>query len=73
MELTRQGRAFVGIAHRWQALWNETQEEALLSNEKSFYVASVGKPPCIHAANGVSGIYKEYAGMQPPCDDTSFE
>ena len=42
VELTRQGRAFVGIAHRWQALWNETQEEALLSNEKSFYVASVG-------------------------------
>ena len=27
VELTRQGRAFVGIAHRWQALWNETQEE----------------------------------------------
>lgn len=42
VELTRQGRAFVGIAHRWQALWNETQEEALLGNEKSFYVASVG-------------------------------
>ena len=29
----------------------------------------VSEAPCIHAANGVSGIYKEYAGMQPPCDD----
>lgn len=42
VELTRQGQAFVGFAHRWQALWNETQEAALLGNEKSFYVASVG-------------------------------
>ena len=42
VELTKQGQAFIGIAHRWQALWNETQEEALLGNEKSFYVASVG-------------------------------
>lgn len=42
VELTRQGQAFVGIAHRWQELWNETQEAALLGNEKSFYVASVG-------------------------------
>lgn len=42
VELTRQGQAFIGIAHRWQALWNETQEAALLGNEKSFYVASVG-------------------------------
>ena len=42
VELTRQGQAFIGLAHRWQALWNETQEEALLGNEKSFYVASVG-------------------------------
>lgn len=24
VELTRQGHAFIGIAHRWQALWNET-------------------------------------------------
>jgi len=42
VELTRHGQAFVGIAHRWQALWNETKEAALLGNEKSFYVASVG-------------------------------
>ena len=42
VELTRQGRAFIGLAHRWQALWRETQEEVLLGNEKSFYVASVG-------------------------------
>lgn len=42
VELTRQGQAFIGFAHRWQALWNETQEAALLGNEKSFYVASVG-------------------------------
>lgn len=42
VELTRQGQAFVGLAHRWQALWNETKEAALLGNEKSFYVASVG-------------------------------
>lgn len=42
VELTRQGQAFISLAHRWQALWNETQEAALLGNEKSFYVASVG-------------------------------
>lgn len=42
VELTRQGSAFVSLAHRWQALWNETQEATLLGNEKSFYVASVG-------------------------------
>lgn len=54
MELTRQGRAFVGIAHRWQALWNETQEESLLGNEKSFYVASVGSLLGIHASDRVS-------------------
>lgn len=42
VELTKQGQAFIGIAYRWQALWRETQEEVLLGNEKSFYVASVG-------------------------------
>lgn len=42
VELTRQGQAFVGLAHRWQALWNETQEDALLGSGKNFYVASVG-------------------------------
>lgn len=42
VELTRQGRAFIGLAHRFQALWNEMQEEALLGNERSLYVASVG-------------------------------
>ena len=42
VELTKHGHAFIGIAHRWQVLWNETQEAALLGNEKSFYVASVG-------------------------------
>lgn len=42
VELTRQGQAFISLAYRWQALWNETQEAALLGNEKSFYVASVG-------------------------------
>ena len=31
VELTRQGHAFIGIAHRWQALWNETREAALLA------------------------------------------
>ena len=40
--LTRQGQAFIGLAHKWQSLWNETQEETLLGSEKSFYVASVG-------------------------------
>lgn len=42
VQLTRQGQAFIGLAHRWQALWRETQEEALLGSEKNFYVASVG-------------------------------
>lgn len=42
VQLTRQGQAFIGLAHRWQALWNETREAALLGHEKNFYVASVG-------------------------------
>lgn len=42
VELTRQGKEFIRIAHKWQALWNETQEVALSENTKSFYVASVG-------------------------------
>lgn len=42
VQLTRQGQAFIGLAYRWRALWNETQEEALLGHEKNFYVASVG-------------------------------
>lgn len=42
VELTRQGQAFIGIAHRWQALWKETQEAVLLGPAKSFFVASVG-------------------------------
>ena len=42
VELTRQGQAFIGIAHRWQALWNETREAALLAPSRNFYVASVG-------------------------------
>ncbi len=42
VELTRQGHAFIGIAHRWQALWNETREAALLAPSRNFYVASVG-------------------------------
>lgn len=42
VELTKQGQAFISLAERWQALWNETQEEALLGHANSFYVASVG-------------------------------
>lgn len=63
MELTRQGRAFVGIAHRWQALWNETQEEALLSNEKSFYVASVGSL----LAFMLPTVFQEFIRNTPEC------
>ena len=63
VELTRQGRAFVGIAHRWQALWNETQEEALLSNEKSFYVASVGSL----LAFMLPTVFQEFIRNTPEC------
>lgn len=63
MELTRQGRAFVGIAHRWQALWNETQEEVLLSNEKSFYVASVGSL----LAFMLPTVFQEFIRNTPEC------
>ncbi len=42
VQLTRQGQAFISLAYRWQALWNETKEAALLGEEKNFYVASVG-------------------------------
>ncbi len=42
VELTRQGHAFIGIAHRWQALWYETREAALLAPSRNFSVASVG-------------------------------
>ena len=63
VELTRQGRAFVGIAHRWQALWNETQEEALLGNEKSFYVASVGSL----LAFMLPTVFQEFMKDEPDC------
>ena len=63
VELTRQGRAFVGIAHRWQALWNETQEEALLGNEKSFYVASVGSL----LAFMLPTVFQEFMKDTPEC------
>ena len=42
VELTRQGQAFVGLAHKWQSLWNEMQEETILGSTQNFYVASVG-------------------------------
>ena len=63
VELTRQGRAFVGIAHRWQALWNETQEESLLGNEKSFYVASVGSL----LAFMLPTVFQEFMKDTPEC------
>ena len=63
MELTRQGRAFVGIAHRWQALWNETKEEVLLGNEKSFYVASVGSLLAFMLPN----VFQEFMKDTPEC------
>ena len=63
VELTRQGRAFVGIAHRWQALWNETKEEVLLGNEKSFYVASVGSLLAFMLPN----VFQEFMKDTPEC------
>ncbi|MFR8164760.1 MAG: LysR family transcriptional regulator [Enterocloster sp.] len=52
VELTRQGHAFIGIAHRWQALWNETREAALLAPSRNFMWPAWGAcwrscfPPC---------------------------
>lgn len=63
VELTRQGQAFVGIAHRWQALWNETQEAALLGNEKSFYVASVGSLLAFMLPN----VFQTFMRNNPEC------
>ena len=63
VELTRQGQAFIGIAHRWQALWNETQEAALLGNEKSLYVASVGSL----VAFLLPTVFQTFMKEQPEC------
>ena len=58
--LTRQGQAFIGLAYRWQALWNETQEEALLGHEKNFYVASVGSLLTFMLPNVFQTFMKEH-------------
>ena len=63
VELTKQGQAFIGLAHRWQALWNETQEAALLSNEKSLYVASVGSL----AAFLLPTVFQTFMREHPEC------
>jgi len=63
VELTRQGQAFIGLAHRWQALWNETQEAALLGNEKSFYVASVGSLLAFMLPN----VFQTFMKENPEC------
>lgn len=63
VELTRQGRAFISLAHRWQALWNETQEAALLGNEKSFYVASVGSLLAFMLPN----VFQTFIRDNPEC------
>lgn len=63
VELTRQGQAFIGLAHRWQALWNETQEAALLGNEKSFYVASVGSLLAFMLPN----VFQTFIRDNPEC------
>lgn len=39
--LTEQGRAFVGIAHKWQQLWKETRQAGLLDNKNVFRVCGV--------------------------------
>ena len=63
VELTRQGQAFIGLAHRWQALWNETQEAALLGSEKSFYVASVGSLLAFMLPN----VFQTFIRDNPEC------
>ncbi len=63
VELTRQGQAFIGIAHRWQALWNETQEAALLGQEKNFFVASVGSLLAFMLPN----VFQTFLKAHPDC------
>lgn len=63
VDLTRQGQAFIGLAHRWRALWNETQEASLLGNEKSFYVASVGSL----LAFMLPTVFSTFMREQPEC------
>ncbi len=63
VELTRQGQAFIGLAHRWQSLWNETQEAALLGNERSFYVASVGSLMAFMLPN----VFQTFINDNPEC------
>ena len=63
VQLTRQGQAFVGLARRWQALWQETQEEALLGQEKSFFVASVGSL----VAFLLPTVFQDFVRYNPEC------
>ena len=72
VELTKQGQAFIGLAHRWQAPLERDAEAALLSNEKSLYVASVGKPCGLPSADGVPDLYAGASGMLPSYDDAPF-
>lgn len=63
VQLTRQGQAFIGLAHRWQALWKETQEEALLGSGRNFYVASVGSLLAFMLPN----VFQTFMQKNPEC------
>ncbi len=62
-ELTRQGKAFIGLAQRWQSLWNEMQEETVLGSVKSFYVASVGSL----IGFSLPDVFKDFMDANPEC------
>lgn len=42
IELTNQGKAFISVAEKWQAIWLEAQGIANLGSREMFYVSSVG-------------------------------
>ncbi len=63
VQLTRQGQAFIGLAHRWQALWKETQEEALLGSGRNFFVASVGSLLAFMLPN----VFQTFIKTNPEC------
>ncbi len=62
-ELTRQGKAFIGLAQRWESLWQEMQAETMIGAVKSFYVASVGSL----IGFSLPDVFKDFMDANPEC------
>ena len=61
--LTREGEAFIGIAHRFQALWMETEKVLHSGGMRDFYVASVSSL----IAFLLPGVFEAFMEQEDDC------